>query len=137
MINDSVHSDLQKWMIFHPFVIHSPIINDNIRVELNDWNIGENIELHQKVLLKVYVHEIHIFMLKKYATGFSMAYDEKIFFCMNDYGFQLLLSLQLLKMKHHHTIQCCFKIITQDGTCQDSLNHWIKVRLQCINNCAK
>ena len=46
-INDSVESDLQKWILSHPRVIQSPITNYYIKLKLYGKNRGTNTELHQ------------------------------------------------------------------------------------------
>ena len=66
-------------------MIQYHIENYYITVKFNDGNGGLKTELRQKVLLQVYVREPHIEILKRYATGFSMAYDEKILVCISDY----------------------------------------------------
>ena len=77
-INGSVKSTLQNLIISHPYVIQSFVENYYIKLNLNDGNLGSKTELSQIVLLQVSVREIHIDMLKKGATRFTMAYDEKI-----------------------------------------------------------
>ena len=59
-------------------MIQSFVENYYIKLNLNDGNLGSKTELSQIVLLQVSVREIHIDMLKKGATRFTMAYDEKI-----------------------------------------------------------
>ena len=76
-INDSVKYSLQKWIIYHLHVIKYPIVNYYITFKFDDGIIVVKTEIHQKVILQVSVCELHIDKLKKYATGFSMAYDEK------------------------------------------------------------
>ena len=75
-INDSVKYYLEKWIISHPHVIQYPIESNCIEVKFDDGNRGVKTELSQKVILQLYVHELHIDMLNKYATGFSMEYYE-------------------------------------------------------------
>ena len=58
-------------------MIKPPIKNDYIKVNLDDGNGGEKTELSHKILLQIYVLDLHIDMLNKYDTGFYMAYDEK------------------------------------------------------------
>ena len=55
-------------------MIQSPIENDYIKVNFYDGNGGANTEIRHKVLLQSSIHELHIYMLKKNDTGFSMAY---------------------------------------------------------------
>ena len=95
-INDSVNSSLQKWIIFLPHVIQSNIENDYITVNFDDGNGGVKNEIRQNVPLQVYVNELHKDMLKIYYTGFSMAYDEKLFVCISDSSLRLLLLPKLL-----------------------------------------
>ena len=75
-------------------------------------------------------------MLKQYATGFSVAYDEKGIMCISDSGIRLILPPQLWKMTHHHQIMCGWKMCIQARTYKESLNHWRKRQLRYINNCA-
>ena len=84
--NDSVNSSLQMWIIYHPRVIQYLIVNYYIAVNFDDGNIGAKNELRQKVLLQVSVRELHIEILKKYATGFSMEYDAKRLVHISDYA---------------------------------------------------
>ena len=63
-------------MISHPYVIQSTITNDYIKIKFDAGNGGKKSELRQKVLLKNYVNELHINMLKIYATGFPMSYEK-------------------------------------------------------------
>ena len=58
-INDSVKSSLKKWIISHPHVIKYSIANDYISVKFDYGNGRVNTELRQKVLLQVYVCELH------------------------------------------------------------------------------
>ena len=60
-------------------MIQSPIENGCIKVELDDVNGGKKTELYQKVILQVSILKIHIEILKKGSTGFSMAYDKMDF----------------------------------------------------------
>ena len=46
--------------IYHPNVIQSPIENDDNKVKFNDKNGGVKTELRQKVLLQLYICELHI-----------------------------------------------------------------------------
>ena len=55
----------------------STIKNDYITVKFDDGIREVKTELRHKVLLQVSVHELHIDMLKKDDTGFSMTYYEK------------------------------------------------------------
>ena len=57
-------------IISHPHVIQSPVANKYSKVKFDGVNGRLKAELRQKVLLRVYVHEIHIDMLNKYANGF-------------------------------------------------------------------
>ena len=77
IINDSVKSYLQTWIISHPHVIKYPIANDYSTVNFNDGNGGTKTELRQKVLIQVSVRELHVGILKEYATAFSTAYYKK------------------------------------------------------------
>ena len=51
-------------------MIQSPIVNDYIKSKLYGENRGTNTELHKKMLLQVYICELHIDIIKKDATGF-------------------------------------------------------------------
>ena len=75
--NDSVKSAFQKWIIYHPHFIQSPIKNDYIKVKFDDVNGGVNTEFRHKVIIQVYICELRIDMIKEDTTGFYMAYDEK------------------------------------------------------------
>ena len=75
-MNDCVKSDIQKWIISHLHVIQSTITNDKIKVKLDIGNWGTKTGIHQKIILKVPVLELHIQMLNKYYTGFYMAHVE-------------------------------------------------------------
>ena len=70
--NDIVGYSLQKWIIPHPQMIQSPIANYYITVKLDGGNGGMDTELGHKVLFQASIYELHIDMLKKDATGFSM-----------------------------------------------------------------
>ena len=50
-----------------------------MQVNIYDVNGGIKTEVHKKVILQVYIYELHIDILKKCSTGFSMVYDEKDF----------------------------------------------------------
>ena len=76
-INDSVKYSLQNRIISHPRVVKYPIENDYITVKFDDVIRVVKNELHQKVILQVSVFELHIYMLKKYATWFSITYNKK------------------------------------------------------------
>ena len=65
-----------------------------------------NTELRQKVLLQVSVRELHIDMLKKYATGFSVAYDNKVIVRVIDSSLRFIIPPQLRKMTQRHQIMC-------------------------------
>ena len=77
IINDSVKSDLQKWIISHPYVIKSPIPNYYIKVKFDDGNGVGKTELCHKVLLQVSFLSTTFMYTKKDASTFSMTYDEK------------------------------------------------------------
>ena len=51
-------------------------------------------ELRQKVILQLSVRELHIDILKKYATGFSTVYDEKVRVRISDYDILSLIPPQ-------------------------------------------
>ena len=74
-INDSVKYSLQKQILSYPYLINYPISNEHVKVMLDDINVEAKYKLHHKVL-QVPVLETHIIdMLKKYFTGFSIAYE--------------------------------------------------------------
>ena len=50
-IYDSFKSSLQKWIIYHPYVIQYPIANYYITVKFDDGIRAVNTELSNKVLL--------------------------------------------------------------------------------------
>ena len=50
-----------------------------MQVNIYDVNGGIKTEVHKKVILQVSIYELHIDILKKCSTGFSMVYDEKDF----------------------------------------------------------
>ena len=52
-------------MISHPSVIQYPIEHDYTAVKFFYENLLVKAELHQKVLLRLSVHELHIYMKKK------------------------------------------------------------------------
>ena len=66
-----------------------------------------------------------------------MAYYEKVLVRISDYDIQLLLQPQLQKLTHNHQRMYCCEIFIQDGTYQESINHWCKKLLIYINNHAK
>ena len=131
-INDIIKSSLLKWIICHTHLIQSPISNDHSIVNFDDLNGGVNTELHQKVLLQVYVLELHINMLKRDDTVFSMTCDKKRPFCISDYAHQILLLSKLWKIIQCHQIMCGCEICIQSGTDQESINNWLKCRLRYI-----
>ena len=57
-------------IISHPRVIQSHIANYHITVKFDDVIIGLHTVLLQKLLLQVYVRELHIDMIKKMLLGF-------------------------------------------------------------------
>ena len=85
-------------------MIQSPIINDYIKVNLDDGNGGEKTELSHKILLQIYVLDLHIDMLNKYDTGFYMAYGEKGLINISDSYLQLILPPQLQNMTHRNQV---------------------------------
>ena len=74
----------QKCIISHPLVVNYPLSRKFNKIKLYDINRGTNTELLHKVLLQVSLHKLHLDVLKKYSTGFFMAYDEKEFFGVSD-----------------------------------------------------
>ena len=58
--------------------------NYYITVHFDDVIRGVKTELHQRVFLQVYFRELHIYMLKKYATEVSIEYYEKGIFRISD-----------------------------------------------------
>ena len=74
--NDCVKYSLQNRIIYTLHGIELPIAKYYITGNFDDGNGGVNTELSQKVILQLYVHELHIDMLNKYANGFSMEYYE-------------------------------------------------------------
>ena len=67
---------------------------------------GVKNELRHKMLLQVSVHELHIEILKIYATGFSMAYDEKGLVYVSDSALLLIPPKKLRNMAQRHKIIC-------------------------------
>ena len=132
-INDNVNSLVQKWIIFHPRVIPSPIENYYITGKFDTINGGVNTELSNKFLLRVSVHEVHIEMQKN-VTGFSMAYNDNGNFHIIYSVLQFILLPQSLKMTQCHQIMCSCKIYIQDVTYQYYLNPWSKCQLRYIKN---
>ena len=59
-------------------------INDCNKVNFGDKNGVSKTELYQKVLIQVYLYELHIDMLNKDATWFSMEYGQKGLFHISD-----------------------------------------------------
>ena len=92
------------------------LLNNYIISKLDHLIRGVNTELQQKVLLQVPVRELHIDMLKRYATGFSMEYHEKGLFRISGYDLWLIFLPQLKNMTQSHQIICGFKIFIQAGT---------------------
>ena len=62
--------------------------------------------IRQKVLLQVSVQKLHIYMQKKYATGFYMAYDDIGNLRISDYALQLILPPKLQMITQTHQIMC-------------------------------
>ena len=85
-LNDSVKSSLQKCIIYHPCVIQSPIENYYITVKSDDGIIVVQTEIRHKLLLQLSVRELHIEILEKDATGFSMACNKKGISRISDYA---------------------------------------------------
>ena len=69
-IDNSVKPFLQKWIIYHPHVIQSPIAKYYITIRFDDGVRGVKIKLCQKVILQVSILELHIDMIKKMMLGF-------------------------------------------------------------------
>ena len=88
----------------------------------------------QKVLHRVSFPKLHIVILKKDTTGFSVAYSDNVNVSISDYDIRLTLPSQLRNMNQGHQIICGCKICIQDGTYQELLNHWRKRRLRYIKN---
>ena len=61
-------------------------------------------EIRHKVLIQVSVRELHIDMLKKYATGIFIIYDEELIIRIIYSALQLLLTPQLGKMTKRHQV---------------------------------
>ena len=59
-IDYSFKTSLQKWILSRMHVIQSPIENDYITFKFDCGIIGVNTELHQTVILQLYVRELHI-----------------------------------------------------------------------------
>ena len=118
-------------------MIQYTISNVYIKLKLNERSRGWKTELHHKVLLRVSVHELHIYMLKKDATEFSMSYDEKVLVQINDSSPWLISPPQLLNMTYNNQIICGYKTCVQAGTYQEYLNHWLKRRMILIKDCEK
>ena len=76
-------------------------------------------ELRQKVLLQVSFRELHIDMLKKFATGFSMAYDDNENVRISDSSLQFILPPKLRNMTQRHQIMRGCEICIQAGTYQE------------------
>ena len=58
-------------------MIHLTIVNDFIKIKLNDRNGETKNEIGQKLILQVCFCKILIDMLKQNYTDFSMAYGKK------------------------------------------------------------
>ena len=72
-------------------MIKYPIVNNFIKINLDDGNVLTNTGLLQKVLLKLSVYELHIDMLKKCSNEFSMAYYQKGLYRIIDSYLQLII----------------------------------------------
>ena len=95
-INDSVKYLIQKWIISHPHVIQSPIVNNYIAVNVYYEIRGVNTELLHTVIIQVY------YQLKKDATEFYMSYDDRGIFFISDSAFQFIRPPQLQNMTQRH-----------------------------------
>ena len=115
-INNSVKYSLQRWIIYHPRIIQYPIENDYITVKFDGVVRGVKTELRHKVLLRLSIPKLHIDMLKKDDTGFSMSYYEKGLVHISDYALQLIFPPKLQRMTHCHKIIRGCEIFIQDGT---------------------
>ena len=70
---------------------------DSIQVDLDDGNEGINIGVHQKVILKVKVHDIHKNILKKDNNGSLIIYDNTELVHISDSSIQLILPQKYAK----------------------------------------
>ena len=61
---------------------------------LYDENIGAKTEIFHKLILRLSIHELHIDMIDKYYTAFSMEYHEILLVCISDSNLQLIISPQ-------------------------------------------
>ena len=62
---------LRYYILTHIHVIQSPIANYSIKVKLDDWNGGAMDELSNKLIPQVFVHKLHIDMIKNILLGFQ------------------------------------------------------------------
>ena len=115
--------------LYRLHVIQYPISNNFIRVKLDNGNEVTKMELCQKILLKISFHELHMDILKKYSSGFSMTYDWKGLVHISDSDLRLSIPSQIIKTTHHHQNICGCEMFIQDRTYQESFNHWHKWRL--------
>ena len=97
-------------------MINYTIENDYIKLKLDDINGEAKTKLRQKVLIQVYVCELHINMLEKYGTEFYMAYDENRLLHMSDSALQLIIPPQLRNITQHYKIMYGCEIFIKNGT---------------------
>ena len=105
-ITDNVKYYLKMWIIYHLHVIQYPIENYYIAVNFDYGISGVKTELSKKLLLQVSFCGLHVDLIKIYATGFSMVYNEKGLVNISDSDIIFILPPQLQNMTQHHQIIC-------------------------------
>ena len=79
-------------------MIQYTVSNCYVTVDFDNKNGLVKTELHQKMLLQLSVRELHIDMVKKDATGFSMVCYDKVHVRIIDSSLVLLLPSPLRNM---------------------------------------
>jgi hypothetical protein len=104
-VTKEIQVSLRKWILEHPDVVESPIVNDTLRI----WNplSKKKDQIVPKQLLQISVRELHNDLLKPVEEGgFEFAYTEDGKVLISDTMLRSLLPKEMRRMTERHKQMC-------------------------------
>ena len=120
--NKRVNKYLYNWILHHPQVVHNPIYNDRLKVSID---CHSEIKLVSKMLLQVYVQELHNRMvIPPEDSGINGARDVDNNIIISDCTLQSILTPQLNNMSPRYKVMCGCECCISAKIIHPSLLSW-------------
>ena len=118
-IDEQIKKSLYNWIMHHPQVVQSQIVNDCMKVKIDGYT---ETQLVPKLLLQVSIREPHNNLVSdKIYGGIKEARDEDDNIIINDYTLSSLLSPQFKKMSSRYKVMCGCKCCISAKSIHSSL----------------